>query len=87
MRCSGRLLAGIAVAGMLTGAVAFAAEKEDPNKKKYNYPLIPVEATCLEGYHPTVDPQWGNVFPCIADAEIVAPTKPVAAVAAPVATP
>ena len=70
----------VALTLLLVPTLAISAEKEDP--KKFKYTPIPVEASCLEGYHPTVDPQWGNVFPCIADAEIVAPTgTPAPAVA------
>lgn len=75
------LIAGAALLVLAPAVVAIAAEKDDP--AKFKYPNIPVEATCLEGYHPTVDPTWGNVFPCIKDAEIVAPpTRGVAVKAA-----
>ena len=50
-------------------ASAFAAEKEEP----FKYRNLPIEASCLDGYHPTVDAQGNNVFPCIANAESVAP--------------
>jgi hypothetical protein len=50
-----------------------SAETEDPAKFKYE--TIPVTASCLDGYHPTIDPKWGPVFPCIANAEIVAPVR------------
>lgn len=62
----------LALTLLVAPSFSVGAEKEDP--KKFKYTPIPVEASCLEGYHPTVDPQWGNVFPCIKDAEIVAPT-------------
>jgi len=64
----------MAVAALLLvgpAAVAFAAEKEDPAKFKYRN--LPVEASCLDGYHPTIDAEGNKVFPCIANAEIVAP--------------
>ena len=70
MRPSFRL--ALALTLLVAPSFAVSAEKEDP--KKFKYTPIPVEASCLEGYHPTVDPQWGNVFPCIKDAEIIAPT-------------
>lgn len=47
---------------------AIAAEKDDPAKFKYRD--LPIEASCLEGYHPTVDKDGNKVFPCIANAEI-----------------
>lgn len=77
-------IASLAVAALLAVTSAtLSAEKEDPQKFKYEN--IPVTATCLEGYHPTQDPKWGPVFPCIADAATVAPIKSGAAVkAAPV---
>ena len=53
-------------------AAVIAAEKEDPQKFKYRD--LPVEASCLDGYHPTVDSSGNNVFPCIANAEMVVPT-------------
>jgi hypothetical protein len=53
-------------------AAALAAEKEDPAKFKYRN--LPVEASCLEGYHPTIDGEGNKVFPCVANAEIVVST-------------
>ena len=64
-------------------AAAFAAEKEDPAKFKYRN--LPIEASCLDGYHPTIDAEGNKVFPCVANAEIVAPvTSGPAVKAAPV---
>jgi len=51
---------------VVPAAAAFAAEKEEP----FKYRNLPVEASCLDGYHPTVDASGNNVFPCIANAEI-----------------
>jgi len=51
---------------VVPAAAAFAAEKEDP----FKYRNLPVEASCLDGYHPTVDAGGNNVFPCIANAAI-----------------
>lgn len=51
-------------------AAAVAAEKEEP----FKYRNLPVEASCLEGYHPTIDGDGNKVFPCIANAETVVPT-------------
>lgn len=80
-----KLVQGIATLTLLVApTLALSVEKEDP--KKFKYTPIPVEASCLEGYHPTVDPKWGNVFPCIADAEIVAPTGTTPPIAAKSAT-
>ena len=65
-------LARIGVAALLLVAPmvsALAAEKEEP----FKYRNLPIEASCLDGYHPTVDAQGNNVFPCIANAESVAP--------------
>jgi hypothetical protein len=74
-------IASIAAATLIAVTSAtFSAEKEDPAKFKYE--TIPVTASCLEGYHPTQDPKWGPVFPCIANAEIVAPVKSGTAVKA-----
>jgi len=80
MSYSRRLAAVLVLMAVMPMGMASSAEKEDPAKFKYRD--IPVTATCLEGYHPTVDPQWGNVFPCIKDAEIVAPVKNPTAVKA-----
>jgi hypothetical protein len=76
----------LALALTLLVAPSFAVAKEKEDPKKFKYTPIPVEASCLEGYHPTVDPQWGNVFPCIKDAEIVAPTGTTPSVVASPAT-
>ena len=54
---------------VVPAAVALAAEKEEP----FKYRNLPVEASCLDGYHPTIDGDGNKVFPCIANAEIVAP--------------
>jgi len=63
-------------------AAAIAAEKEDP----FKYRNLPIEASCLDGYHPTIDAEGNKVFPCIANAEIVAPvTSGPAVKAAPAA--
>lgn len=51
-------------------AAAVAAEKEEP----FKYRNLPVEASCLDGYHPTIDADGNKVFPCIANAETVVPT-------------
>ena len=67
-----RGLARTALVAMLLAAPvvsALAAEKEDP----FKYRNLPIEASCLDGYHPTVDADGNNVFPCIANAENVAP--------------
>jgi len=66
--------ARVLVAALLLVPVvsALAAEKEDPQKFKYRN--LPVEASCLDGYHPTIDAEGNKVFPCIANAEIVVPT-------------
>lgn len=50
--------------------VPVAAAKEEP----FKYRNLPVEASCLDGYHPTIDADGNNVFPCIADAETVVST-------------
>ena len=50
-------------------ATAFAAEKEEP----FKYRNLPVEASCLDGYHPTIDAEGNKVFPCVANAETVVP--------------
>lgn len=73
MRGGLRLIAHVVSLVAITSGCAVAAQKDEPSKMKYEN--IPVEASCLEGYHPTVDPYWGNVFPCIKNAEIVAPPK------------
>jgi hypothetical protein len=52
---------------------ALAAEKEDPAKFKYRN--LPVEASCLDGYHPTIDAEGNKVFPCVANAESVVSTE------------
>ena len=51
-------------------AAAVAAAKEEP----FKYRNMPVEASCLDGYHPTIDADGNKVFPCIANAETVVPT-------------
>jgi len=62
---------------------AVAAEKEDP--KKFIYRPLPVDASCLEGYHLTVDAEGNKVFPCIADAERVTPSGTAPTKATPLA--
>ena len=63
------LVAALLLVLLVVPAVsAFAAEKEDPAKFKYRN--LPIEASCLDGYHPTVDTEGNKVFPCIANAEI-----------------
>ena len=73
-------LAIAATISLVATGAGISAEKEDPAKFKYEN--IPVTATCLEGYHPTQDPKWGPVFPCIANAETVAPVRSGTAVKA-----
>jgi hypothetical protein len=65
----------------LTVASAVAAQKDDP--KKFNYQPIPVEVSCLSGYHPSTDKDGNKVFPCVADAAIVAPNGTAPLKAAP----
>ena len=60
-------LARIGVAALLLVAPMVPALAADKDRN------LPIEASCLDGYHPTVDAQGNNVFPCIADAESVAP--------------
>ena len=55
---------------LVPAAMVIAAEKEEP----FKYRNLPVEASCLDGYHPTIDAEGNKVFPCIANAEMVAPS-------------
>lgn len=66
MHRSVRVVAAVLL--LLPVVSALAAEKEDPAKFKYRN--LPVEASCLDGYHPTIDAEGNKVFPCIANAEI-----------------
>ena len=60
----------VLMAALALGApiAAISAEKEDPVKFKYRD--LPIEASCLEGYHPTIDTEGNKVFPCIENAAI-----------------
>lgn len=66
-------LARMIVAALLLGAfpMAFTMAKDTP--KKFNYRPLPVDVSCLDGYHPTVDNNGNKVFPCVANAETVVP--------------
>ena len=72
MHRSARML-GAALVLVVPVVSALAAEKEDPAKFKYRN--LPVEASCLDGYHPTIDAEGNKVFPCVANAEIVVSTE------------
>lgn len=67
-RSARRLVAALLL--VVPVAAAVAAEKEEP----FKYRNLPVEASCLDGYHPTIDADGNKVFPCIANAETVVPT-------------
>ncbi len=73
----------VAALALVAPMAAVSAEKEDPAKFKYRN--LPVEASCLDGYHPTIDAEGNKVFPCIANAEIT--TAPVTGGTAVKATP
>lgn len=64
-------------------ASALAAQTEDP--KKFNYRPLPVDVSCLSGYHPTIDKDGNKVFPCVEDAAKVAPVNTTPIKSAPVA--
>lgn len=73
MHRSARMLAALLL--LVPVATALAAEKEEP----FKYRNLPVEVSCFEGYHPSLDAQGNKVFPCVANAEIVAPQPGAAA--------
>ena len=73
MKMRSLVLLAAALTAVAGAAPSFAKDKEEP--KKFPYRPLPVEVVCLSGTHPTQTPD-GPAFPCIADAERVAPATP-----------